>query len=85
MPDGTLAQRKDTVWCECEVIGKQEFVTNKNGSRELLDGWYYFRTNAKQKDPWIISKLIKINRMLSRADVERICRENGYEPQRMEA
>ena len=85
MPDGTLAQRKDTVWCECEVIGNQKSVINKNGSRELLDGWYYFRTNAKQKDPWIISKLIKINRMLSRADVERICRENGYEPQRMEA
>ena len=85
MPDGTLAQRKDTVWCECEVVGKQKFVEDRNGSRELLDGWYYFRTNAKQKDPWIISKLLKINRMLSRADVERICRENGYEPQRMEA
>ena len=23
--DGTLAQRKDTVWCECEVEGEQEF------------------------------------------------------------
>ena len=84
MPDGTLAQRKDTVWCECEVIGKQQFVLDKNGSRELLDGWYYFRTNAKQKDPWIISKLLKIVRVLERADVERICRENGLTAQPME-
>lgn len=81
MPDGTLVQRKDTVWCECEVIGKQLFV---NGSRELLDGWYYFRTNAKQKDPWIISKLLKIVRVLSREEVESVCRNNDIEPQRME-
>ena len=84
MADGTLAQRSDTVWCECEVVGKQKFVTDKNGSRELLNGWYYFRTNAKQKDPWIISKLLKIVRVLERADVERICWENGYVAQRME-
>lgn len=82
--DAGLVQRKDTVWCECEVVGKQQFVLGKNGSRELLDGWYYFRTNAKQKDPWIISKLLKINRILSRSDVERICRENGYVAQIME-
>lgn len=81
MPDGTLAQRKDTVWCECEVEGKQYHC---NGSRELLDGWYYFRTNSKQREPWIISNKIKINRVLSKAEVERICRENGYIAQRME-
>lgn len=81
MPDGTLAQRKDTVWCECEVEGKQYHC---NGSRKLLDGWYYFRTNAKQKEPWIISNKIKINRVISKAEVEQICRENGYIAQRME-
>lgn len=81
MSDGTLAQRKDTVWCECEVEGKQHYC---NGSRGLLDGWYYFRTNAKQKEPWIISNKIKINRVLSKAEVEQICRENGYIAQRME-
>ena len=79
-----LVQRKDTVWCECEIAGNQQTVSGRNGSRELLDGWYYFRTNAKQKEPWIISKLLKINRILSRSDVERICRENGYEAQIME-
>lgn len=84
MADGTLAQRNDTVWCECQIDGRQIDVTGKNGSRELLDGWYYFRTNAKQKDPWIISKLLKIVRVLERADVERICRENGYVAQKTE-
>lgn len=81
MADGTLAQRKDTVWCECEVEGKQHHC---NGSRKLLDGWYYFRTNSKQREPWIISNKIKINRVLSKAEVEQICRENGYIAQRME-
>lgn len=81
MSDGTLVQRKDTVWCECEVRGKHLSV---NGSRELLNGWYYFRTNAKQKDPWIISNTLKIIRVLSRKDVERLCLENGLVAQRME-
>lgn len=79
--DGTLAQRKDTVWCECEVSGNQIEVTSRNGSRELLDGWYYFKTNSKQKDPWIISNKLKIIKILSNEDVTKICHENGIDPQ----
>ena len=81
--DGTLAQSKDTVWCECEVEGNQLEVTNRYGSRELLDGWYYFRTNSKQKEPWIISNRLKINRVLSNDEVAKICRSKGIEPQRI--
>ena len=84
-PDGTLAQRKDTVWCECEVKGEQIKCTNRYGFRELQKGkWYFFRTNSKQKDPWIISDYIKVNRMLNDDEVAKICRENGIEPQRKE-
>lgn len=83
MPDGTLAQRKDTVWCECEVNGKQLEVTSRNGSRELLNGWYYFRTNSKQKDPWIISNKLLINRILSNEEVNDICKANGIEAQKL--
>lgn len=83
MPDGTLAQRKDTVWCECEVNGKQLEVTSRNGSRELLDGWYYFKTNSKQKDPWIISNKLLINRILSNEEVNDICKANGIEAQKL--
>ena len=81
--DGSLAQRKDTVWCECEVEGNQLEVTSRYGSRELLDGWYFFRTNSKQKDPWIISNKLKINRILSNEEVADICRVNGIEPQKI--
>ena len=83
MPDGTLAQRTDTVWCECEVEGKQYEITNREGSRELLDGWYFYRTNSKQKDPWIISNRIRVNRILSNKEVAEICRANGIEPQKV--
>lgn len=83
MPDGSLAQRSDTVWCECEVEGNELEVTDKNGSRELLDGWYYFKTNSKQKDPWIISNRLKINRVLSSEEIRDICLRNGVEPQRI--
>ena len=83
MPDGTLAQRKNTVWCECEVDGKQLEVTSRNGSRELLNGWYYFRTNSKQKDPWIISNKLLINRILSNKEVNDICKANGIKAQKL--
>lgn len=83
MPDGTLAQKPDTVWCECEVEGNQLEVTNRYGSRELLDGWYFFRTNSKQKEPWIISNKLKINRVLSNEEVASICKSKGIEPQRV--
>lgn len=82
MPDGTLAQRSDTVWCECEVKGDEIKCTEKNGYRELQrDKWYYFKTNSKQKDPWIISDWIKINKILSNDEVKNICRNKGIQPQ----
>lgn len=82
-PDGTLAQRSDTVWCECEVEGKQLEVTDRYGSRELLNGWYYFKTNAKQIDPWIISNKIKVNKILSNEEVVNICKNFGVEAQKI--
>ena len=46
MPDGTLAQRKDTVWCECEVEGKQHHC---NGSRNCwMDGTTSERTRNRK-------------------------------------
>ena len=83
MPDGSLAQRKNTVWCECEVDGNQIVVTNRNGLREMPNGWYYFKTNSKQKDPWIISNKIKINRILSNEEVKSICNSFGINAQKI--
>ena len=81
--DGTLAQRKDTVWCECEVEGNQLIVTSRYGLREMPNGWYFYKTNSKQKEPWIISNKIKVNRILSNKEVAEICRANGIEPQKI--
>lgn len=78
MPNGTLAQKPDTVWCECEVRGEEIECSSRYGFRELQKNkWYYFKTNAKQKDPWIISDWIKINKILSRNEVVQICDANG--------
>lgn len=82
--DGTLAQRPDTVWCECEVEGTQVESKTKNGYRIVPeDSWYYFKTNAKQVEPWIISDKLRIVRILSNDEVTEICRANGVEPQKV--
>lgn len=81
LDDGTLAQRKNTVWCECEVEGTQIIVTNRYGLRDLPNGWYFYKTNMKQTDPWIISNKLKINKILSNEEVATICRAKGIEPQ----
>lgn len=99
LPDGTLAQAKDTVWCEVEVIDNidytdkaKEIGTNAKGKvipiksclREIpVDGFYYFQTNPLAKAKWIICGAIKINRILSNEEVASICRENGLEPQKL--
>ena len=83
-PDGRLYQRKDTVWCECEVDGDLEVITNRNGLRRLPQDWYYFKTNSKQIEPWIISNRILIKRILPRSEVEAICKAHGLNAQPME-
>jgi len=82
--DGTLLQREDTVWCECEVKGNEVESPGRYGYREIpKNKWYYFRTNSKQKDPWIISDWLKINRILNHDEVKNICAANGIVAQAM--
>ena len=83
--DGTLLQRSDTVWCECEVRGEEVKVTSRYGLRTLPEGFYFFRTNAKQKDPWIISRELRIARVLTPDEVDAICEANGIKAQKREA
>lgn len=83
MPDGTLARKPDHVWCECEIRGKELTVENRNGLRTIPNGYYRFKTNSKQRDPWIISGEIKVNRILPEDEVSRICIDNGLEPQKL--
>lgn len=82
--DGTLAQRKDCVWCECEVKGTEVESRTRNGYDIVPeDSYYYFRTNSKQIDPWIISDWLKVNRKLTNDEVAEICYANGVQPQRI--
>lgn len=82
--DGSLAQRADTVWCECEIKGNEVESKTKNGYRIVPeDSYYFFKTNSKQERPWIISDWIRVVKMLSNNEVAEICRENGIEPQKI--
>lgn len=82
--DGTLAQRKDCVWCECEVRGKEVESKTKQGYDICpKDSFYFFKTNTKQERPWVISDWIKINRILTNGEVAEICRAKGIEPQKI--
>ena len=56
--DGTLVQRKNTVWCECEIDGDELEVKERNGLKTIPNGWYRFKTNSKQKEPWIICQTL---------------------------
>lgn len=82
--DGSLAQRADTVWCECEIKGNEVESKTKNGYRIVPeDSYYFFKTNSKQERPWIISDWIRVVKILSNNEVAEICRENGIEPQKI--
>lgn len=82
--DGTLAQRKDCVWAECEVRGIEVESKTKDGYDIVpADSYYYFKTNTKQERPWVISDWLMVNRILSNEEVAEICRENGIEPQKL--
>lgn len=83
--DGTLVQRKDTIWCECEVKGNEIESRTRNGYDIVpKDCYYYFKTNSKQVNPWIISDWLKVNKKLTNEEVGAICRTNGIEPQKIE-
>ena len=96
--DGTLAQRKDCVWCEVEysteINYQQEARENgwKKGrwaaKRACLDhlpvnGYYEYKTNSKQPEPWIICGSMRIIRELTNEEVATICRDHGVEPQKV--
>jgi len=80
--DGTLAQRKDCVWCECEVRGKEvQSKTNQGYDIVPADSFYLFKTNSKQDRPWVISDWLKVNKVLTNDEVADICHSMGIEPQ----
>lgn len=53
--------------------------------RVPTDGYYEYRTNPNpQTDPWIITGAMKVNRILTKDEVDDLVRKAGREPQRVE-
>ena len=46
------------------------------------NGYYRYKTNPNMTGEWIISGLIKINRIMSDEEVYKMCLDAGYEPLR---
>ena len=82
---GKLVRRANTVWVECEIFGEEIEVKARNGLRTVPEGWYRFKTNAKQVLPWIICKSMKIIRVLPDEEVADICAKHGVVAQPVEA
>lgn len=87
---------EDHVWCEVEYSNMVDYqaLAYQNGINEKgnfipknayikevpLDGFYRYKTNPNQREPWIIAGAIKVNRVLSDQEVYDICAAKGYLP-----
>jgi hypothetical protein len=72
--DGTLAA--DRVWAECEILAEVDYQGHANASptkdmrnRVPLCGYYRFPRPKHQGGEWLIAGNLKINKVLSHADV----------------
>ena len=88
-PNGKLYQRKDTIWCEVEVLDKIDYT--EQAKQKLprdsylkyipTDGFYWYKTNPSAKTRWLICSNIKIIRTLTNEEVIKICSDNGFTAQ----
>lgn len=96
--DGNLIQRSNTVWAEVEYADQINYQNeaNERGRNKLgkvvpvkaclnyipVNGYYRFKTNPNMFGEWIISGAIKVNRILSNDEVDRLCLKHGLHPQK---
>lgn len=74
---------------EAETEGMTEngnFRHSYAGLKHLpTDGYYRYRTNPNpETDPWIITEAMKVNRILTKAEVDDLVIKAGRKPQRLE-
>lgn len=85
---------EDHVWCEVEYSNTIDYqaLAYQNGFNEKwnfipknayikdvpVNGFYRYKTNQNQKEPWIIAGAIKVNRVLSDQEVFDLCAAKGY-------
>ena len=96
--EGNLLMKPDTVWCEVEYSDSIDYQplanfngTNKQGKiipvksylKEIpKDGYYRYKTSPMMFEDWIIAGAIKVLRILTNEEIDRICWEHGVEPQK---
>lgn len=87
--------REDHVWCEVEYktnvdyqteawhngLNKQGKIIPKNSYLKKIpvNGFYRYKTNANQIEPWIICGEMRVNRVLPDWEVEQKCAERGLD------
>lgn len=91
MSDGNLCQAADTVWCEVEMISDVDYTEEAKNKGKIprdqylehipYDGFYLYKTNPSAKVNWYICGQMKITKILSQEEVEKICADVGLTAQ----
>ena len=96
--EGNLLMKPDTVWCEVEYSDETDYqpIADKNGTNKQgkiipvksylkeipVNGYYRYKTSPMMFEDWIIAGAIKVLRILTNEEIDRICLEHGIEPQK---
>ena len=70
----------EQVWCECEVHTDVDYTleAGRYGLNHVPDnGGYWFKTNSNMLGRWYISGELKVNKILSDKEVEKINAKSG--------
>lgn len=85
-----ITNQENCVWCEVEYKTNHDYCpeANANGwkngrwaavradiKRIPVDGFYTYKTSAKQTEPWIIAGEMKVVKVLSEREVEELCKK----------
>lgn len=90
-----VAMNSEHVWCECEYSDSIDYQpkANENGMRKgklvskfaylteiPVNGYYRYKTNPNMLGEWIIAGGIKIDRILTDAEVDKLIIAAGHKP-----
>lgn len=94
--NGQRYQKNNTVWCEVEYSDdvcyqKEADEAGRNKEGKIIkrnaylkhvpeNGYYRYKTSPNMYGEWIIAGKMKITRILSDEEIEKLCHEHGLEP-----
>jgi hypothetical protein len=86
-----LYQAEDTVWCQVRcfdidytMLAEQQGKSPRDQYLKFIPkgGYYRYRTNPAATVDWYIAGEMIVDAILTQAEVEKICRAKGIEPQK---